>query len=316
MHTPQISILFPVYNGAEYLSGAINSLLQQSFKNFEILLINDGSTDDSQKVIETFDDKRIKKILHRKNKGLISTLNEGLILSRGEYIARMDQDDLSSPNRLEKQLTYLQNHPNVSIVGSLAGVMNEKGEILEIMPVPIYSDDISFGLSIKNCFIHGSVMLNRKMIPEEVLSYPTESVHAEDYAFWINLRKNNLQMHNLPEVLYFWRSHGKSISRMAYKEQSQTFNHLFEDQDEYRRGKNLLSLLRFYFNAVTKLPSRVMIGNKRLSSNLKRDYQYILYTWGKCIFSQKPLVGMLVFFLTFFISPANIIYRLIDHTHD
>ena len=118
----------PVYNGAVFLKEAISSILDQSFTDFELIILNDGSTDDSERIILSFKDDRIKYLKNAKNLGLIGTLNKGLSESRGTYIARMDQDDISLPNRFQKQINFLKEHPNTTIVATKLSQINEKGE--------------------------------------------------------------------------------------------------------------------------------------------------------------------------------------------
>ncbi|SVC41049.1 uncharacterized protein METZ01_LOCUS293903, partial [marine metagenome] len=110
---PLITVLMPVYNGAKYLNEAIDSILNQTFQNFEFIIIDDGSTDDSVKIIKSYDDNRIRLVENRNNLGQSETLNKGLSLTRGKYIARMDQDDISMPERLKKQFEFMENNSDV-----------------------------------------------------------------------------------------------------------------------------------------------------------------------------------------------------------
>src|SRR6185369_12980087 len=114
---PLISVVLPVYNGEEYLRESIDSILKQSYSNFEFLILNDGSSDRSEEIIQSYSDPRIKYHKHA-NCGLAATLNKGIELAKGEYIARQDQDDISLPTRLEKQITFLENHSEYAMVGT------------------------------------------------------------------------------------------------------------------------------------------------------------------------------------------------------
>src|SRR5688500_300589 len=125
--SPKISVILPVYNGQLFLKAAIESILNQSYGNFELLIINDGSVDDTEKIIFGFNDLRIRYIRNERNLGLIATLNKGLDLAKGEYIARMDNDDISLPARLEKQLAYLEENKHVSVLATKLVIINEKG---------------------------------------------------------------------------------------------------------------------------------------------------------------------------------------------
>jgi glycosyltransferase involved in cell wall biosynthesis len=134
MTSPLISIILPVYNGAATLSDAIRSILEQTFKNYEILLLDDGSTDSSLNVARTFSDLRLRVIHDRANHGLAYRLNQGIDLARGRYIARMDQDDICFPERFAKQLAFLEAHPDIDLLGCRAIVFRSAQNIVGLMP--------------------------------------------------------------------------------------------------------------------------------------------------------------------------------------
>ena len=125
---PKISVILPTYNREAMLPNALDSILNQTFPDFELIVINDGSIDNTQKILEKYaaKDKRIKIINHEKNKGIVCGLNEGLEQAKGEYIARMDDDDISYPKRFEIQLAYMQEHPDVAIVGTWVSTSDDK----------------------------------------------------------------------------------------------------------------------------------------------------------------------------------------------
>ena len=123
----KISVVMAVFNGGMYLRDSIQSILDQSLTNFEFIIIDDKSVDDSAKIITSFSDPRIRHIRNQTNLGLAASLNKGIKLAKGEYIARMDADDISLPNRLEIQANYLDFHPDISVVGSYVQTFNEKG---------------------------------------------------------------------------------------------------------------------------------------------------------------------------------------------
>ena len=130
MKNPKVTVLMSVYNGEKYLQEAIDSILEQTFKDFEFLIINDGSTDKTGEILESYHDLRIKIINNEKNIGLTKSLNKGLKLARGEYIARQDADDISMPERLEKEVEFLETHQDYAVVGAFAKIINKNSEIL------------------------------------------------------------------------------------------------------------------------------------------------------------------------------------------
>ena len=131
-HEILVSVVLPVYNGAKYLRDAIDSMLAQSYANFELIIIDDGSTDDSINIISAFNDPRIR-LYSQENQGLAATLNRGITLAKGAYIARQDQDDVSLPNRLSKQAAFLETNPDYGMVGTWASIW-ERNETDRALP--------------------------------------------------------------------------------------------------------------------------------------------------------------------------------------
>ncbi|MCP8319033.1 MAG: glycosyltransferase, partial [Candidatus Methylarchaceae archaeon HK01B] len=142
MKSPKITILMSVYNGEKYLREAIDSILNQTFKDFEFLIINDGSTDRTVEILRSYHDSRIKIITNEKNMGLTKSLNKGLKIARSEYVARMDADDISYPRRLEVQYEYMKKNPDVGIVGSWNDVIDDKGNTIDYRKHSLSSEDI------------------------------------------------------------------------------------------------------------------------------------------------------------------------------
>ena len=215
MESVKVSVLLPVYNGALTLVQAIESILSQDLSEFELLIIDDFSTDNSATVIQQYMEKdpRVKPIFHDVNIGLAKTLNEGLNLAKSDYVARMDQDDESLPNRLSVQLNYLINHPEVTIVGSFVYHMGAKQEFDRLVELPIYVDEIKKTLEKYNCMYHPSVMLRREKILE-IGGYRSEFKNAEDYDLWLRVSRL-YPLANIPEPLlrYRFSVSGMTLSR-------------------------------------------------------------------------------------------------------
>lgn len=163
LNTPLVSVVMPVYNGEKYLPEAIDSILKQTFTDFELLLINDASTDNSEKIINSYNDSRIIYIKNEQNLGLIKTLNKGLDLAKGEYIARMDQDDISSHERFAKQIALFESNLEIGVCGTWFTLFRENHED-QIIEHPEYNDSIKIGL-LTSCFIgHPTVMMRKKQL--------------------------------------------------------------------------------------------------------------------------------------------------------
>lgn len=207
---PQVSVLMPVFNGEKYLAQAINSILKQSFDNFEFLIIDGGSTDNSIGIIESFNDSRIKLIHQGKNEpGFASALNMGLDMAKGKYIARMDCDDISHPRRLEKQVDFMELNPQIGISGTWIKIFGER-KGLEIYPLT--NQEIQAKLFFSCPLAHPSVIFRTSLLRKNDLYYDLEfDKICEDYEFWIRC-SNFFPLANIPEFLLFYRFLSTSLS--------------------------------------------------------------------------------------------------------
>lgn len=217
MNIPKISIILPVYNGDMYVSNAITSILNQTFKDFELIIIDDGSQDSTVSILESFrqKDSRIK-VISRENKGLIATLNEGFSIAKGQYIARHDDDDISHSTRFEKQVRFLDNNLDYALCGTFYNVVDENSNFIRKHLLPSTNDNIQKHL-FDSCFGHGTIMLRRSMI-ENMEWYKPDALYVEDYDFFIRI-SNRFKVHNIPEYLYDWCFRGESVSFENYKAQ-------------------------------------------------------------------------------------------------
>ena len=214
-----ISVLMSVYNGELYLAEAIESILAQTFDSFEFLIINDGSTDSSEKIINSYDDPRIRLENNEGNKGLVYSLNKGLNLARGKYIARMDCDDIAWPHRLEKQFTFMEANPNVGICGTWFEAFDKQTDWKRTVRFPVKDTAIRALMFTQSPFCHPSVMMRKELFEIYDLKYPSEYYRAEDYGLWIKLL-NYTDGYNLPEVLLRYRRHETNETRLAEKQLS------------------------------------------------------------------------------------------------
>lgn len=204
---PEISVIMPVYNAEAYLSAAIKSILSQTFSDFEFLIFNDGSTDDSLKVIESFNDPRINLINSAKNLGKEAQLNHGLEIAKVKYIAHMDGDDVSVPNRFARQIEAMKNNPQIDVCGTFLKCF---GMSQAICAGPQNHREIVTYLSFAfNCMGHAPTMIRAEKLKESGIIYKENYPAAEDYAFWVHVSKF-LQLYNLPEILYLYRIHDSS----------------------------------------------------------------------------------------------------------
>lgn len=204
----KVSVVMPVYNTDEtYLREAVESILNQTFTDFEFLIIDDGSTNNAKDVIFSYPDKRIKYVKNERNMGLIKTLNKGFGLASGEYIARMDSDDISLPVRFEKQVKFLDENPNVGVLGTWFQYFPSN----RIVETFTYSKDIKECLLVNSNNIgHPTVMIRNSVIKEINAKYDENALYVEDYALWLALI-DKVDFANIPEILLKYRVHRKGI---------------------------------------------------------------------------------------------------------
>ena len=207
---PQVTVLMPVYNGVAHLREAVDSILAQSFADFEFLIINDGSTDGSSELLRAYSDPRIRLLDNPVNLGLVATRNRGLELARGALVARQDHDDWSRVDRLQMQVDFLRSRPEVLLVGSEAFAVDARGRIAYRLLRPLGAEGIRWYLGFDNPFIHSSVMFRRAPIQSVFGAYP-QSLHSEDYALWSRVAAKSPTA-NLGEPLVFYREHAGSVT--------------------------------------------------------------------------------------------------------
>lgn len=210
--TPYVSVVMPVYNCPEYITEAIESILRQSFEDFEFIIIDDGSTDRTPEIIRTFTDHRIR-FFQQENQGLAATLNRGIDLSNGQYIARQDQDDVSLPERLARQTEYLNTHSDCGMVGTWAEIWVGEEKSERVHRHPCDNMTLQYELLLNNPFVHSSVML-RKSVFDKIGRYSTDRNRQppEDYELWSRIARC-YEVENIPEILLVYREVPRSMSR-------------------------------------------------------------------------------------------------------
>lgn len=204
----------PVYNGEKYLSNAIDSVLNQTYTTFEFIIIDDGSVDNSKRIIESYSDQRIRFVENEKNIGLIETLNKGLKLSNGEYICRFDCDDICMPTRLLEQLDFLESNPDYVLVGANTIVIDGAGKKRALNIYPEDHDEILKGMMFSNQICHPAAMF-RNVSKSKSIFYSKKATHFEDYDFWAKLSGLG-KFHNLQKSLLKYRAHEEQVS-VIYK---------------------------------------------------------------------------------------------------
>ena len=215
--SPNISVVMPVYNSATYLEAAIGSILNQSFGDFEFIIIDDGSEDNSYRIIQCYNDSRIRLFKNEVNKGIASCLNFGINHSCGEFIARMDSDDICELNRFEEQLKFMQNHPHISLCGTRTKIIDQDGQVLSIRESKIGDQQIKIALFLGETSIsHPTAIIRRKFLLFNHLYYNPDYLYAEDYELWCRISILT-DLENLSVPLVRYRVHEKSSSALFPK---------------------------------------------------------------------------------------------------
>jgi glycosyltransferase involved in cell wall biosynthesis len=215
---PLVSIVMPVYNTAPFLEEAVHSILHQTFTNFEFIIIDDGSTDESLDVLKSFRDERIIVLSNGINRGLVFTLHRGLNAARGRYIARMDGDDVSLPDRLQRQVDYMDAHPEADLVATCVDLIDEAGRntgVWEDDRLHISPESIRSFLPVNNSLAHPSVLARAEVI--RALGYRAAQKDAEDYDLWLRWASAGHSLHKIPDPLVRHRIRQGSFTRLRQR---------------------------------------------------------------------------------------------------
>lgn len=219
---PKLTVLIPTYNSGIYITAAIKSTLNQSFKDYELLIIDDGSNDDSEEIIWKIKDSRIRYIKNYTNVGIVKSLNYGIGLAEGEYIARMDADDIMLGDRLSKQVKFLDNNCEYGIVGGWYQVTNANGVIVDSIETLTSATEVKLGLLFRNQFAHSAVTMRRSMVRD--LLYKEEYMFSEDYDLWCRMIMNYKGL-NLP---YYYLSYRWYEGNSCFKNQRTLKQNIFK----------------------------------------------------------------------------------------
>jgi len=215
---PKISVIMPVYNGEKYIDIAIDSILNQTFTNFELILIDDGSTDNSVEIINSYQDQRIKLIKNNVNQGTPTTRNNGLRKSSGEYVAFFDCDDYSYPFRLAEQLEFMENHPDFGMVGGWVEVMDENGDLTNAVWKYLEpAERIPCRLLFQNYFANSAVFVRRSALLAVETNgefFRRDYPNAQDYDLWVRISRK-FPVGNIQKVLIKYRVHSNCTSLKA-----------------------------------------------------------------------------------------------------
>jgi len=268
----QLTVILPCYNSEKYISQSIKSILNQTFKHFKLIIINDGSTDNTLKIIKSFKDKRIKLINNKGNKGLIYSLNRGISHANSIYLARMDGDDICEISRFKDQINFLNKHSAVHVIGSAINLIDKNGSKIRTTTYPLDDYLIKWKMLFSCPIAHPSVMM-RSSIFKKVKGYNYKYKLAEDYYLWSRLFLEDKKFYNLKYPLLNLRKHGANVTEK---------NLVFHINQSLKISKNLISNF---------------INLKR--NNLNQELLKCLFTNGKSGSKKSnnaiELIGVLLF---------------------
>jgi glycosyltransferase involved in cell wall biosynthesis len=317
MNNPQVSVIMPVFNSRKYVCEAINSVLNQSFTNFEFLIIDDCSTDDSASLIKEFSDNRIRFYQNEVNLGYIKSLNFLINESKGNFIVRHDNDDFSSKDRILNQIRFLEKNPNYLVCGSNVRVFGNKNAFSFL---PQSDSECRVYLIFNSPFYHPSVCFRRKVFSDLKLFYNSNLMPAEDYDMWIRISDFG-KIANLPSVEFNLRTHDRNTSSLNVQKQKRI---LLELRDKYfsenlklkidTNENELLSKLTYSnsFSSIEiteleQLFTKIKISNFATNILNRADLDFwLLYFWTKACFKNAEFKYSFNRYLSWLKSPLFI----------
>ena len=291
---PIVTVLLPAYNAAAWLETALDSVLNQSLRDFELLVIDDGSTDSTAQILSKYGDPRMQVVREGGNRGLVAVLNRGIDLARAPYIARMDADDICHPRRLERQLAFLAAREDVGICGTWFRAVG-RGRPGLVRP-PVRHEDIAATLFFRSAFGHPTVMFRRSFLEAAGLRYRPQARHAEDFDLWVRAREHT-RLANLPEYLLQYRLHSDQTSAGQLQPQSEAADRirleqlaaLLPEASDDERRLHLRACDRAIFASHDELVEvrswldRLRLANRARALFPARAFERALAdTWGHC----------------------------------
>lgn len=272
--TPIVSVVMSIFNSEKWLKEAIDSVLNQTFGDFEFIIVDDGSTDDSLSIVRSYDDRRIKLIINESNLGVSNSVNKALQTVRGEYIARMDGDDICMPRRFERQVEFLRSHNEIDVCGSWFKVFGDSDGVVRC---PQYDKEIRCMMLFNNAFAQPSVMFRKSVVPHDGILYEKNRVRVEDYELWYRLSIEHA-MANIPEVLLEYRVNNKNSSKKLEAVREETHKICMRAIGDLRVelspsevaahqaiSENLFPVDSDLLNSASRLFKKIITANQRLN---------------------------------------------------
>lgn len=284
MAQPLVSVIIPCYNAQKFVEKAVRSIMEQTYTNLEILCCDDCSTDKTLIILQKLsqEDSRVKVIKNEQNLKIVQTLNKLVYLSSGKYIARMDADDISLPNRIEKQVEFMEKNAEVGLCGCNAFHINEKDKKIGKSFLPLSFEDNKFFLQFYSTFYHPTILAKSEVFKENL--YDEDFICAEDYELWCRLVfEKGIRAENLRDRLFLYRMNSQGISQKNAEKQKENSAKIFLTKNILKENKNFHC--NVYFNYSTDLTG--------IKTYLKS--QQTLLNRTKAKYSKIPFIKMLSF---------------------
>jgi glycosyltransferase involved in cell wall biosynthesis len=271
MWLPLVSIILPAYNCEKYIAASVASIIEQVYDNFELIIINDGSTDKTAAILKTLTDQRIKIITNDGIKGLIYSLNRAIDESKGEYIARMDADDIATNDRIEKQVHWLLHHPDTSVVGTFIKIIDSNGNEKDNWQLDRATSSVASirkAMIRENCLAHPTIMARADIL--RTYKYSATQKNIEDYDLWLRILADGLIIEKIPQPLLYYREHANSVTSIFLKSQNPRYkNYLCKKRFLAQRMKQKKWSGFESAIALTMLQDRLMAFGKSIKQRLK-----------------------------------------------
>lgn len=317
MKHPSISVVMSVFNGKRYLREAVDSILNQTCTDFEFIIIDDGSTDGTAAILDSYIDPRIR-IIRQDNQGLTKSLNRGIQEATGNFIARQDADDRSFPNRLATQTAFLRSHEDITLVGSAVEVINGDGAVLATFRHPTDPEEIRKTIGNYNCFWHGSVMFRRDSFIS-LGGYDEAFVTAQDYDMWLRFSER-YRLANLTEPLYAYRFTADSITvkRMVSQHRLAAVarQRAITRQSGASKGEDSAELAAYLASPLSRTERHQIINNYKPWCRLllKNELVGEAETLMAALFRYHPrMIFRMAFAVGKTLKSASLLTRFLDH---
>ena len=279
MNEPLVSVIIPCYNAEKYVESAVRSIMNQTYKNLEILITDDCSTDKTLEILNrlAIEDSRIQIIKNDKNLKIVKSLNNMIKLAKGKYIARMDADDISMPERIEKQVDFLEANTEIAFCGTNAVYIDYKGRKIINSNLPCKHEDIVFYLKFYNCFSHPSIMISADILKDNL--YSEDFPYCEDYELWCRLIfARNLKGENLIQSIVKYRVYSEQISSTRSRIQKESSAKIIRKYNMISNEHEKNHINVFFLHNATKGNASELSYIKHVFSHLKNfNFSFPIY---------------------------------------